>query len=159
MDKITDQNNKDIFSFIESLNEHKFFGIMINKLNNISSEKIKLKIIEIIKILNSTNIDFLHLKKIIFEGLPDDVPSLRSLSWKMMLNYLPLNLQEWENYIDKKRIEYVQLKDKIFTKLELDKQKYAINKNYKKDRIINPLKSVEVLDLGNLYNDFFVLIE
>ncbi len=141
-------NNKDIYLFIESLNEHKFFGIIVNKLNNISSEKIKSRIIEIIKILNSSNIDFIKLKKIIFDGLPDDCPSLRSLNWKMILNYLPLNLDEWENYIDTKRNEYNEIKNRIITKLELDKLKYEKNKNR------TNVNSVEILDSGIIFIKF-----
>ncbi len=142
------QNNtseaKEINTMIQNLNEHKFFGIIVNKMNNISSEKIKLRILDIIKILNSSNIDFLQLKRMIFEGLPDDVPSLRSLGWKIIMNYLPLNLNEWENYIDKKRMEYNEMKEKIITKLELDKLKYEKDKS----KIHN---SVEVLDSGKLF--------
>lgn len=134
----------EIVTTIQNLNEHKFFGIIVNKMNNISSEKIKLRILDIIKILNSSNIDFLQLKKIIFEGLPDDVPSLRSLGWKIIMNYLPLNLNQWENYIDNKRIEYNEMKEKIITKLELDKLKYEKDKT----KINN---FVEVLDSGKSF--------
>lgn len=136
-------DTNEIKSMILNLNEHKFFGIIINKMNNISSEKIKSRILEIIKILNSSNIDFLQLKKMIFDGLPDDVPSLRSLGWKIIMNYLPLDLNEWENHIDKRRNEYNQIKDKIITKLELDKLKYQKDKG----KIHN---TVEVLDSGNI---------
>ena len=140
---ITTEGN-EIKTMIQNLNEHKFFGIIVNKLNKISSEKIRLRILDIIKILDSTNIDFLQLKKIIFEGLPDDVPSLRSLGWKMIMNYLPLNLNEWENYIDKKRMEYNEMKQKIITKLELDKLKYEMDKGKHHN-------SVEVLDSGKFF--------
>ncbi len=136
--------SNELKTMIQNLNEHKFFGIIVNKINNISSEKIKLRILDIIRILNSTNIDFLQLKRMIFEGLPDDVPSLRSLGWKMIMNYLPLNLNEWETYIDKKRIEYNEMKEKIITKLELDKLKYEKDKGKIHD-------SVEVLDSGKLF--------
>lgn len=138
----------EVKTLIQNFNEHKFFGIIVNKLNNISSEKIKLRILDIIKILNSNNIDFLQLKRTIFEGLPDEVPSLRSLGWKMIMNCLPLNIDEWEDFIDKKRLEYNETKDKIITKLELDKLKYEKDKNKFND-------SVEVLDLGN-FNLTFV---
>lgn len=142
---ISDVNQ--IKTIIQNFNEHKFFGIIVNKLNNISSEKIKLKILEIIKILNSQEIDFLQLKKIIFEGLPDEVPSLRSLGWKMIMNYLPLNVNEWEDFIDKKRMEYNEIKEKIITKLELDKLKYEKDRG----KIHN---TVEVLDSGNILLQF-----
>ena len=148
MEKIPSKINhtidtNEIKLMIQNLNEHKFFGIIVNRINNISSEKIKIRILEIIKILNSSNIDFLLLKKMIFEGLPDDVPSLRSLGWKIIMNYLPLNVHQWENHIDKKRFEFNEMKEKIITKLELDKLKYEKDK----EKII--YNSVEVLDSGN----------
>lgn len=127
-------NKINPFNVEDLLMEHKFFGIIVNKIKAISSEKIKTRILEFVNILNSSNVDFLGLKRLVFEGLPDEVPSLRSLAWKMILNYLPFNMNEWENFIDSKRTEYTENKEKIITKLELDKQKYANNlkeNNYK----------------------------
>ena len=124
--------------------EHKFFGIIFNKTINISSEKIKTRILEIIKLLDSTNINSIELKKMIFDGLPDDIPSLRSLTWKIILNYLPLNINEWENFIDFKRNQYADYKNKYVTKLELEKLKHEKNKKL----IENKNSFIEILDSG-----------
>jgi hypothetical protein len=132
-------------SFYEELNEHKFFGIIIAKTMNISSEKLKSRIVEILKILNSEKINSYNLKRTIFEGLPDDIPSLRSLTWKILLNYLSENVNEWEETIDKKRNEYNERKKEIFGKLEMDL--------IKKRKIDEKNKEVEILDGGENINN------
>lgn len=108
-------------TFYEELKEHKFFGIIVTKAVNIASEKLKNKIFEIIKILNSTSINSYNLKKLVFDGLPDDIPSLRSLVWKMLLGYLSMNVNDWEESIDRKRNEYNEMKKKMFEKLDLER--------------------------------------
>jgi hypothetical protein len=114
-------NNSEKSLLLDFLNDHKFFGIIINKILNVSSEKLKNKILEILKLLNSKNIDSDNLRRIVFEGLPDDIPSLRSLIWKLLLNYLPLNVESWEDNIDSKRNDYLNLKKTIYSKLDLEK--------------------------------------
>ena len=39
-------------------------------------------------------------------GLPDDLPILRAYIWKINLNYLPLEVKEWDSTLEKKRNEY-----------------------------------------------------
>ena len=156
---------KEVESIINELHEHKFLGILVNKTMNISSEKIKMRVFEIIKMLNSTQIDIEKLKEIIFEGLPDDISSLRSLAWKLLLKYLPLNLDDWENHIDAKRSEYISAKEKIITKLELDKLNYQKNKSTERsasfnvnkfENKINNQKDVEVLDNGKINKNIII---
>lgn len=147
MEKIIVYSNNKIDKLETNINqfvEHKFFGIIFNKTINISSEKIKTRILEIIKLLDSTNINSIELKKMIFDGLPDDIPSLRSLTWKIILNYLPLNINEWENFIDFKRNQYADYKNKYVTKLELEKLKHEKNKKL----IENKNSFIEILDSG-----------
>jgi TBC1 domain family member 13 len=112
-------------SLLEQLSDHKFFGIIVSKVINVSSEKLKNKIIDIIKNLNSSKINYPVLRKIVFEGLPDDIPSMRSLIWKLLLDYLSLNVNEWEESIDKKRAEYNEMKKSIFSKLDIERLKKA----------------------------------
>ena len=52
------------------------------------------------------------------DGLPDDLPELRSLIWKINFGYLPLNMDEWNNILSTKRIAYKQYKTSVFAKLE-----------------------------------------
>lgn len=124
--EISHEKSKEIL--LDQLNDHKFFGIIVSKVLNVSSEKLKNKILDIIKNLNSSNINYPILRKIIFEGLPDDIPSMRSLIWKLLLDYLSLNVNEWEESIDKKRAIYNEMKKNIFGKLDIERLKRAGNK-------------------------------
>ena len=51
-------------------------------------------------------------------GLPDDLPEIRSLIWKINFEYLPLNMGEWDKILKSKRIAYRKYKDSIVEKLE-----------------------------------------
>ena len=51
-------------------------------------------------------------------GLPDDLPELRSLLWKINLGYLNLNMDEWDGILKEKRISYRKYKDSVVEKLE-----------------------------------------
>jgi len=136
MEKESDYKKKTDKTYID-LNEHKFFGIIITKAYNISSEKIKNKILDILKHLNSNKINIFSLNKIIFEGLPDDIPSLRSIIWKILLGLIPLNVNEWEEILDNKRNEYNKLKKELYEKFELSK----IKQNEKNEKQITSQKS------------------
>ena len=48
-------------------------------------------------------------------GLPDEIPILRSIVWKINLGYLPINNEEWEKILEDKRNSYFYYKD-IFKK-------------------------------------------
>ncbi len=112
-------NNIIAQAYYEELCEHKFFGIIISKAVKVSSEKLKNKILELIKALNTSSINSYNVKKIAFYGLPDDIASMRSLVWKYILNYLSSNVDNWEQTIDNKRLEYVNLRKKIFDAFDL----------------------------------------
>ena len=50
-------------------------------------------------------------------GLPDDLPVLRSLIWKISLNYLPLNFGEWDKILSAQRKAYDCYKNSVIEKL------------------------------------------
>ena len=60
-------------------------------------------------------------------GLPDDLPILRAYIWKINLNYLPLDIKEWDSTLEKKRNEYKIYKKFIKEKLnkELENKQYT----------------------------------
>ena len=37
------------------------------------------------------------------DGLPDDIPILRSIIWKINLGYLPIDNEEWEKIMEEQR--------------------------------------------------------
>jgi len=116
----TTKKNSNLEPSLHELIDHKFFGTIISKLSNISSEKLKNKVQEILKTINSDKINFYKIRRFIFEGLPDDIPSLRSIAWKLLFNYLPLDVNCWEDVIDKRRAEYNKEKNEMYEKLELE---------------------------------------
>ena len=51
-------------------------------------------------------------------GLPDDLPELRSLIWKIYFDYLPLDSRNWDTFLISKRTAYKKYRISIFQKLE-----------------------------------------
>jgi hypothetical protein len=81
------------------------------------------------------------LKKECYKGLPDDLPSLRALVWKINLRYLPSDISKWEKQLSKKRKEYIDIKNalalrlkaeiEIFQEIETIKSNESCNENDK----------------------------
>jgi hypothetical protein len=88
------------------------FEPIFTKLNkNTTSEKVKKKINDLLwALLGQTKIDYKSTRRYMFEGIPDEFPSLRSILWKLLLNYLPSNVNEWKDYILDKRGDYENIK-------------------------------------------------
>ncbi|XP_043483431.1 TBC1 domain family member 13 isoform X2 [Leptopilina heterotoma] len=57
------------------------------------------------EILNADKIDIPNLKKLCFHGIPDE-GGLRSLCWKLLLNYLPITRASWSETLTRKRELY-----------------------------------------------------
>ena len=64
-------------------------------------------------------------------GLPDEIPILRSIIWKINLGYLPINNEEWEKILEDKRNSYIDYKD-IFKKKLLEE--YKLYQDYDKKK-------------------------
>ena len=60
-------------------------------------------------------------------GLPDEIPILRSIVWKINLGYLPINNEEWENILSEKRNSYFYYKGIIHKNLL---EEYKLFDNY-----------------------------
>lgn len=106
-----------------ALEDHKFFGIICSKLHMIKDDFITAYIEQLIKLLNTSKIEMPMLKSIIGMGVLEYEPSLRSLCWKLLFEYLPLNSLNWEDIIDKKRMEYNELKRKYIISINSKKKK------------------------------------
>ena len=59
-----------------------------------------------------------RIKVLSAQGLPDDLPILRSLIWKINLGYLPLNSEEWNNILFTQRKTYNYYKSLFISKLK-----------------------------------------
>lgn len=124
-----------------SVQNNKLLSFIVQKLKAVSSEKLKTKIINIVTILNSESIDFATLHKYVFDGLPDDIPSLRSLIWKLLLNNINLNSNEWESSLTKTRVQY-----------EKYSKKYIKENNFSKNKD-HPLSLVPNSDWNKYFKD------
>ena len=62
-------------------------------------------------------------------GLPDEIPILRSIIWKINLGYLTINNEEWEKILEDKRNSYIDYKD-IFKEKLLEE--YKLYQDYDK---------------------------
>lgn len=62
------------------------------------------------------------LKQECYNGLPDDLPVLRSLIWKINFRYLHYPIEKWGIVLDKKRKEYEDIKDAFILKLMAEKE-------------------------------------
>ena len=118
--------NTKISILTEESQSNKTISFIISKLSLLKSIKMKSKILDIISLLISKQIPYDLLKKKIFEGIPDDILSLRPLLWKISLNYLSLKPEEWENILNTNRNVYESYKQKymsVFSPIVLNKTK------------------------------------
>lgn len=113
--KITSETKKFSKEEIDNLKEHKFFSEIIMKTELINDLNIKNNIYNIVNEINKNSIDIHNIFNLIPSRALSYEKSLRSLVWKLSLKYLPLNIEEWESYLDKKREEYQDIKDKYLT--------------------------------------------
>ena len=121
-----DKSIDDIYS------DHKFFGVIITESKKLD-DIYKSSLHNIIQTLNSNNIVLSKIYKIsliLFEL----IPSLRSICWKLLLGYIPLDNKEWESSIDEKRQKYYDLQTKYLAKIKKEKiKKYDHPLNNEKD--------------------------
>ena len=110
---------------INNLKEHKFFSEIIMNTELIKDSSIKDNIYSIVYELNKTSIKIPNIYSLIPSQALFYQKSLRSLVWKVCLKYLPLNIEEWEEYLDKKRDEYIEIKDKYLTTSKNLKKKFS----------------------------------
>lgn len=59
-----------------------------------------------LQILFSPLVDKYLLRQQCFNGIPDEINGLRSLSWKAVLNYLPKEKTEWTGELERRLAEY-----------------------------------------------------
>jgi hypothetical protein len=115
------QDNNNYFSkFIQTNNEILLKVIKSCEKNctERTNKRIKDLLISIIKKEKD------KIKIFCMEGLPDEVPILRSLIWKINLKYLNKDVDSWSNYLERKRSEYNDIKEAFMMKLEAERQLY-----------------------------------
>jgi len=62
------------------------------------------------------------LKELCSMGIPEEVPLLRTIIWKINLKFLDLKVENWSDIISKKRSEYNNMKEAFMMKMLIDKK-------------------------------------
>eukprot|EP00794_Sanderia_malayensis_P015915 gene15915-17515_t len=63
------------------------------------------RVAELKEVLEGPRINLNQVRDFCFQGVPDK-PGLRALSWRILLNYLPLDKSKWKSFLDKERNLY-----------------------------------------------------
>ena len=114
MENDEEKNEININSNNES-EKKKIFNKIVNKSLLCSKSTVELasNIIDNIVSMNKS-----EMFKLTENGLPDDLPELRSLVWKINLDYLTPDWNQWNRYLDSKRTAYKNYRAKIIKDLE-----------------------------------------
>jgi len=62
--------------------------------------------------IETSKIDFDQIRKLAFTGIPDQ-SGLRAKYWKILLNYLPLNKEDWATSLESSRQTYLQFSEEL----------------------------------------------
>jgi len=104
-----------------------YLSCLLNQINNPQVE-ISQKSIEktkvIVKVLSSSKINRDQLEGLCFQGIPDECNGLRSLCWKVLLEYLPIHTSKWETVLK----EYHQTYENYICEYFLPLKKLAIRR-------------------------------
>lgn len=91
------------------------------------------------------------LKELCLNGIPDDIPMLRSIVWKILLNYIPIEVDKWNIILPQKREEYHYYKE-IYIKKK--KAEYE-NKTYEHQDLLS-LIAKDINRTYSQFNTFFI---
>ena len=108
----------------KNLNKKTILQIIVNKILSSANQTIN-KSSGFIESLISKNKKNLQLFS--EDGVPDEIPILRSIVWKINLGYLSINNEEWENILSDKRKSYFYYKNIIQKNLL---EEYKLFENY-----------------------------
>ncbi|SBT39962.1 TBC domain protein, putative [Plasmodium ovale wallikeri] len=102
--------------------------------DNVEKKNISQRMKKLCAILNSPIIDINELRNILWGGIPDEMTfSVREKCWKLALGYLPLNREETEKVLKKKRDEYENLKKQYYKKNKMSEDELKILRQIKVD--------------------------
>jgi len=110
----------------------------------------------LLDIINNNKND---LKRECYRGLPDNLPSLRALIWKINFKYLPRDINKWELTLKTLRNEYKELKNavivrqkeeiKIFEEIQ-NRNTENKNKLNNKNNIQNNINKINIEESKNV---------
>ena len=147
--------NNENTKLIDIFEKNEYLKPICDEIKKIGFSKLYDYTIKIIKQLVSKSLNLQKLLKRIKQGLPDEIPSLRSLVWKIILLYLPREIDQWNDSLEKSRNKYFELRKEVYDNLiknekicsvELDSFNISIPlQRYKSEQI--SLKNNEDLDI------------
>lgn len=135
------------------------FKKILSKMKKNITKETQYKIFKILDEINQGgfhSLDGMRLQSLLFSGIPDELPVLRTLVWKLALNYpnVPIvHTPKWQQEIDKKRKEYFRLIDKHY--LYINKQKSnpeAFPKKHSSSSSLSSLNKSNVSSNSNTSN-------
>ena len=149
-----EKGNKIFESILLSQNRNELIITIICEALSSCISKSWYRINNILTYLIKSN--YSQLKKECYKGLPEDLPYLRALIWKINFKYLPKNINKWDSTLRNMRNQYKEIKEayilrkneeiKIFEEIE-NKIKKQIGKNTE-ENIIKKCYNI-IIDDGN----------
>lgn len=134
-----DKNSKIFESVLLNPNRNEQIVTIICEALSSSLPKSWNKINNILTYLINNN--YAQIKKECYSGLPEDLPSLRALIWKINFKYLPKDIKKWDKTLKNMRNQYKEIKDayilrqkeeiKIYEEIENKIRKTQKEKNKK----------------------------
>ena len=112
---------EDYVGLESSIKDH-----LVNKfLKSLIEQKVKKdyyqRISIFLKMLNKPKINIVCLRSCSFRGIPNQCFGLRGIIWRLLLKYLPLEVENWERFLEEKHAEYKLLCKKYELKLPVKK--------------------------------------
>ena len=145
-------NNNLLIKELEDYKEHKYFSEIINTTSHLPLS-LKQKLLMIIKTLDCKHINKDILNSYVFTGL-DEAPSLRALCWKVLLDVLPKDINQWEAEINQKRSKYENLKNKYILKNKFITDKHFEGKQVQDNDLDKPQDNDKDKDKENINFQF-----
>ena len=93
------------------------------------------------------------LKLLCEDGIPDELPELRSIIWKINIGYLPYDMEKWDETLKSKRISYQLYKNFIFEKLEKEMELFVGYEKLDKNEKLALIKKTHRLILEDICKD------
>lgn len=92
-----------------------------NILKEIEKNQTRKKCIKIHKEINPIDNNYIKLEKLraaTWNGIPETIPQMRCESWKLLLDYTPIDKSQLKLTLERKRQEYFDIVEKYFGNFE-----------------------------------------
>lgn len=130
------EKTKNVFDeiLISPNHNEQIVSIICNALTSCFPEEY-IRVNKILKDIINNNKN--EIKRECYRGLPENLPSLRALIWKINFRYLPRNIQKWEKTLKTLRDEYKEIKNAVIVrqKEEIKIFEEIEHKTHEKNRI------------------------